>query len=83
MTIKINITQTETGYNFINMSRWDTPLVATIRDGHNKPGIYLWRILDEDKSGFHNLDGAISVVKMHLTQIAADRLGCNVEFIDR
>lgn len=81
MTIKINITKTEDGYDFNNMSLWDTPLVATIREGRNKTGIYLWRILDEGKSGFHNLDAAKGIVKMHLTQIAAERLGCDIEFI--
>lgn len=82
MTIKINIIKTTDGYEFRNSGLWDYPVVAAIREGRNKPGIYLWKIIDEDKWGFHNLAGAMGRVKANLTLIAADILGCDIEFIN-
>ena len=74
MKIQISIRKAGNGFDFHNANAWDFPLIATIREGKNKPDIYLWRILDEGKSGFHNLAGAIGRVKANLTLIAADDL---------
>ncbi len=82
MKIQISIRKAGNGFDFHNANAWDFPLIATIREGKNKPDIYLWRILDEGKSGFHNLAGAIGRVKANLTLIAADRLGSDIEFIE-
>lgn len=81
MKVRISIEKVQGGYDFHNAKAWDYPVVATIRESKNKPGVYLWRIYDEGKSGFSNLDGAIGRVKLYLTQIAVERLGGDIEFI--
>lgn len=81
MAVRIKIEKTVHGYCFNNMNLWDTPLVAIIRESTNKPGIYMWDVLGEGKSGFDTLDRAMGWVKLHLTRIAVERLGTDIEFI--
>lgn len=42
MEIKINIIKTERGYNYRNAE--SGKLVATVNEGRNKPGIFLWEL---------------------------------------
>lgn len=78
MKIKINIIKTETGYDFRNAE--SGIITAFIREGRNKPGIYLWHIT-YGEYGFDNIEQAIYTVKEILSQRAAN-LGCEIEFIN-
>lgn len=78
MTIKINIIKTETGLNYENAN--SGIITATIREGRNRPWIYLWRIINGE-SGFSNMEQSDYMVKELLSQRASD-LGCDIEFIN-
>lgn len=78
MTIKIYITQTGSGYGYLNAD--SKKVIATIKEGRNKPGIYLWRIVNGEW-GFTNLEQAHYMVRELLSQQAAN-LGCDIEFIN-
>lgn len=78
MTIKINITQTENGYGYLNAD--SKKVIATIKEGRNKPGIYLWQIFNGEY-GFESLQQATFMVRELLAQQALE-LGCEIEFIN-
>lgn len=79
MAIKINITQTESGYSYFNADR--KKVIATIKEDRNEPGFYLWQIFNGE-CGFTNLEQSHYMIRGLLSQQASN-LGCDIEFINR
>lgn len=77
MTIKVNIIKTAVGYNFRNSE--SGKLIGTVHEGKNKPGIYVWETFGE--GGFDSLAKCVNFLKLEL-MTRAERLGCDIEFIN-
>ena len=69
MTLKIDIIKTGNGYNYRNA---DTrKLVGTIKEGRNKPGVFLWETFG-DYGFVSGLEQAEHELKHTLSQRAND-----------
>lgn len=76
MTIKVNIEIKGVNYYFSNAETGK--LIGTIREGKNKPGIYVWESFDE--GGFTSLAKCVNYLKLEL-MTRAEQLGCDIKFI--
>ena len=77
MTIKVTIIKTADGYNFRNAE--SGKLIGTIHEARIKQNIYTWETFGEH--GLDRLAKCINFIKLELL-IRAERLGCDIEFIN-